>query len=772
MASTAAEAPSTRPRRLQIAAGERLRARKTALELWLETERDQLFLWVPVSFGAGITAWFVLPDSAWWWTSVLALAGVALFAIAVGRGGRAGRVVAVAALLAAAGLALIWWQAESSDGRTLARPVIVTFEARVERIEPLPSRDLVRLRLAPVRVVSVPSRPGRSRSKRDLPTLPAHVRVNLAEADVPKGLSRGATIRLGARLMPPPQPAVPGAYDYARVAWFDGIGGTGRGFGPVTIVNPGTSSGAGLRERLSRHIRESAPGGPGAIAAALATGDQGGISEEDAEAMRRSGLAHLLSVSGLHITAVVGAVMLLVLRLLALSPWLALSFRLPLIAAGAGAAAAIGYTLLTGAEVPTIRSCVAALLVLVAMAMGREAITLRLVAAGAFIVLLLYPQSLAGPSFQLSFAAVAAIVALHEHPRVKSWFAPREQPWWHKLGRTLLSLLLTGIVVELSLIPIALFHFHKAGIYGAIANIVAIPLTTFITMPIEALALLFDLVGLGAPLWWLTARSLDLLLWIAHATASIPGSIAALPAMPGGAFGLMAVGGLWIALWRTRWRRLGAVPLTMGAAWALSTPAPDLLVTGDGRHVAIRTARGGLALLRERVGDYTSDMLSENSGVDGEPLFLSDQPEARCSRDLCLVEQKAGERTWRILATRSAYLVPAGELIAACRTADIVVSERWLPDACTPRWLRLDRDMLAKTGGVAVTLRTGQVTTVLQPGDRHPWRVAAPVPIRRSGGEGRRAYPGRGPDRGNNAADHRRGSLDRGGSSRPPDGNI
>jgi len=403
--------------------------------------------------------------------------------------------------------------------------------------------------------------------------------------------------------------------------------------------------------------------------------------------------------------------------------------------------------------------------------MGREAITLRLVAAGAFIVLLLFPEALAGPSFQLSFAAVAAIVALHEHPRVKAWFAPREQAWWQKLGRILLSLLLTGVVVELSLMPIALFHFHKAGIYGAVANIVAIPLTTFVVMPLEALALIFDVAGIGAPLWWLTARSLDLLLWIAHATASIPGSIAALPAMPGGAFGLMAGGGLWVALWRTRWRRLGALPFAVGAGWALATPAPDLLVTGDGRHVAIRTARGELALLRDRVGDYTSDMLAENSGVDGELLFLADQPEARCSRDLCLVEHRSGQRVWRVLATRSAYLVPAGELIAACRAADIVVSERRLPEACTPRWLKLDRAMLGRTGGVAVTFRTGHVATVLQPGDRHPWRVAA-VPLSRSGGEGRRAYPARGRDRAGNAADRKRGSPDRGGSSPLRGGNI
>lgn len=745
MASIAAEAPSTRPTLLQMAAGGWIHNGKTALERWLEAERDQLPLWIPVMLGAGIIAWFLTPDPTWWKATLLVLAGVALLAFAIGRGGRAGRVVAVAALLAAAGLALIWWRAENASAAILKRPAIVTFEARVERIDPLPARDLVRLRLTPVRVIATPDPPsqarrgggrrdnrGFARKPQETVTLPPHIRVNLAVGDVPKGLSRGATIQLGARLMPPPEPAVPGAYDYGRVAWFDGIGATGRGFGPVTITAPGISSGSGLRERLSQHIQASAPGGAGAIAAALATGDQGAIPQADNDAMRRSGLAHLLSVSGLHITAVVGAVMFLVLRLLALSPWLALRFRLPLIAAGAGALAAIGYTLLTGAEVPTIRSCVAALLVLVALAMGREALTLRLVATGAFIVLLLYPESLAGPSFQLSFAAVAAIIALHEHPRIKAWFAPREERRLRKIGRDLTSLLLTGIVVELALIPISLFHFHKAGVYGSVANIIAIPLTTFVTMPLEALALLFDLIGLGAPFWWLTARSLDLLLWIAHTTASIPGSVAALPAMPGAAYGLMVIGGLWIALWRTKWRRLGAVPLAMGAIWALLTPAPDLLVTGDGRHLAIRTPSGGLALLRDRIGDYTADMLAENSGVDDDPLLLSDQPYARCSRDLCLIQRQAGGRDWRILATRSAYLVPVAELIAACGTADIVVSERRLPMTCRPRWLKLDRPTLAQTGGVAVSLSNGRVVTVRQAGDAHPWLMPTPpiAPLR------------------------------------------
>jgi competence protein ComEC len=711
---------------------------RDGLELWLEAERDQLVLWLPVALGGGITAWLLLPMAYQWRGAILALLALACVALALGRGGRAGRVVAIGALAAAVGLALIWWRADAHAAPVLAGATIVTFEARVERVEPLPPRQLVRVRLAPIRAIAVPERRGfddrrdrygrhgrRDRARDDpaaLPTLPPHLRVNIADADVPAGLAVGAIIRLGARLMPPPTPAVPGAYDYSAVAWFDGIGGTGRGFAPVTIVTGAATPAPTLRQRLSQHIQASAPGGAGAIAAALATGDQGAIPQDDADAMRKSGLAHLLSVSGLHITAVVVAAMFLVTRLLALSPWMALRLRLPLIAAGAGAVAAIGYTILTGAEVPTLRSCVAALLVLVALMLGREAITLRLVAAGALIVLLVYPESVAGPSFQLSFAAVAAIVALHEHPRVRGWFLKRDESRLRKTGRELGSLLLTGVVVELALMPISLFHFHKAGVYGAVANIIAIPLTTFVTMPLEALALLFDCVGAGAPFWWVTARSLDLLLALAHGAASLPGSSAALPSMPTGAFALMVIGGLWIGLWRTRWRRLGAIPFAFGAAWALLTPAPDLLVTGDGRHVAIRTADGGLALLRDRTGDYVSDMMSENSGADGEPMLLSDQPDARCSRDLCLTEREAGGRKWRILATRSTYLVPADQLIAACATADIVISERQLPRGCKPRWLRLDRATLARTGGVAIALSNGSIRTVRHGPTDHPWQ--------------------------------------------------
>jgi competence protein ComEC len=286
-----------------------------------------------------------------------------------------------------------------------------------------------------------------------------------------------------------------------------------------------------------------------------------------------------------------------------------------------------------------------------------------------------------------------------------------------KLGRILLGLVLTGFAVELALIPIALWHFHQAGLYGALANIVAIPLTTFVIMPLEALALLFDLAGLGAPFWWLAGAALDLLLALAHAVAAAPGAVARLPTLPTAAFALMLGGGLWMLLWRSRWRRWGLVPAAAGAAAALVTPTPDLLVTGDGRHLAVRTESGALALLRGRAGDYVRDLMTQSAGLDGEAGELETLRSAECSADFCVADLSG----WRLLASRSDRRVPVEALRKACAEADIIVSERRLPAACRPRWLKADRDLLARTGGLSITLGSTPRIMTVSSGDRHPW---------------------------------------------------
>ncbi len=692
--------------------------RLRVLEHWAEAERNQLPLWVPVMLGVGIAAWFMLPDPRAWIAVVLALAGMGLGAATLADGGRVPRMLAMAALLVSAGVLLAWARAELVGVPVLGRPTIATLVADVEGVDRLAARRVVRLMLHPLA-----ARDGRGRAL----TLPPRIRVSLAEEDAIEGLGVGARVRLRARLMPPAGPVAPGGHDFARAAWFQGIGATGRGFAPVTLLRPGPKA-MGLRQRLSARITAQIAGSEGGIAAALATGDVGAIDDSDAEAMRRAGLAHLLSVSGLHITAVVGIVMVLTVRLLALWPWLALRVRLPLLGAAAGAVAAIGYTWLTGAEVPTIRSCVAAMLVLAALALGREAMTLRLVAAGALIVLLFRPEALMGASFQLSFAAITAIVALHDHPAMRRWFGSHPDWRWSAL-RHVAALLVTGLMVEAALMPIAIFHFHKAGLYGAIANIVAIPWTTFVAMPLEMIALLLEPLGVAGPFWWLLGWSLGLLLAVAHHVAAMPGAVVALPVAPGWAFAAAVGGGLWMALWRTRWRWLGLPMLALGFIAMLLAPTPDLIVTGDGRHVAVVSGKG-VALLRDRAGDYMRSALSEMGGADGEPQALADRPDARCGPDMCVTRVERDGKVWRIAATRSGYAVPWRDLIALCQRMDIVIADRRLPPDCRPRWLRLDAPVLRRTGGVTIRLGPPQVDMVYRPGDRHPWIEAAETAAR------------------------------------------
>ena len=677
-----------------------------SVEAFLEAERAQLPLWFAAVFGIGIAAWLWLPGPAAWSSVILIGLGLAASGLAIGQL-RIGRSLLFGGLALAAGCALIWWRSSLVAVPRLERPEIATFEARVERLEARAAKDDVRLTLAV-----------------QTSGMPPLVRVSVPNKDVRSGLGDGALVRIRARLQPPPPMALPGSHDFARDLWFAGIGGVGRAIGPVEVLDPSPDKGLEqLRGRLGSHIRERLGERAGGIATALATGDQAGVDEEDAEAMRRSGLAHLLSVSGLHIAAAVGAAMFLTVKLLALSERLALRFNLVLVGAGVGAAAGLAYTLLTGMQVPTVRACIAALLVLGGMALGRDALSLRLVAVAALIVLLFRPEAVAGASFQMSFAAVTSIIALHHWAPVRNLLGPREEGLPSRFLRNLVGLLLTGLVVEIALIPFALYHFHRAGLYGVAANLIAIPLTTFVIMPLEAAALLLDSIGLGAPLWVLAGYSIDLMLKLARWVGTAQGAVAMLPSIARWSFASMVVGGMWLCLWASRVRRWGIALFAAGALGAASAPVPDLLVTGDGQHLALVRDDGVPVLLRGRSGDFVRDLMSESAAFDGDPLALEEQSFARCSRDACVADLDDGNRSWRVLAVRSRERIDWNSLANACADADIVVADRRLPRGCSPRWMKLDREALANTGGVAIYLGNHpRVTSVAGRIAEHPWR--------------------------------------------------
>lgn len=677
-----------------------------AIENVLEKQRDQLPLLVPAALGAGIVGW-QLGGDAIGPVFLLAAAGLLLIAGWLGWQRRLARTLMLAVLLFAAGFGAIALKSAFFGAPPIAKPWFGVLYGQIESVEDVSARGIVRY------VLKTAGEP-----------LPERVRVNVPLDKHRPEFQSGAVIQLKVRLMPPPGPALPRSYDFARTAWFSGLGATGTALSAPTLLEPskgGKAFWAEKREALAAHIRGAMPKGTGAVGAALLVGSRGAISQEDADALRNSGMAHLLSVSGLHVTAVVGGAFLLISRLLSLVPWFALRFRVPVVAAGGAAIVAVGYTLLTGAEVPTVRACVAALLILIALAMGREALSLRLLATGACLVLLFWPEALAGPSFQLSFAAVATIIVLHDSALIQRLTGRREEPVLFRLGRAIASLLITGLAIELVLAPIALFHFHKSGIYGAAANIVAIPLTTFFVMPAQIIALLFDSVGLGQPFWWVAGQGVSAISGLAHWVSNAPGAVLALPSMPRWAFGATVIGGLWLAIVIGKTRFLGLIPLGAGMLAMALAPRPDMLVTGDGRHVAVVDRSGELVLLRPGAGDYALSMLAENAALRSEPKAIDAWPDARCSPDICSFSIESETRKWSILATRSQYLVPSMELAAACKRADIVISERYLPWSCKPRWFKADREFLEQHGGLAIYLDGPHVDSVAGHNAHQPW---------------------------------------------------
>lgn len=669
--------------------------------------------WLAVAFGSGAVAWFSLPSREGWAGLCVVCVAIAIFALywrsGLLRYPYIRQAILSLSLLTMAGCLGVWLRSEMVGAPPISRLLSGTFTGTVIGLEEQPALERDRLTLAM-------REPGTGRAIKVRVNVPVRFREHVLET--------GTVVRFRGRLAPPASPMFPGGYDFPRSAWFSGIAATGQVTAPIEVVS---SAGGGdwlgkARNGLSRHITGRLAGSAGGIAAALTTGDMGAISPNDAQAMRDAGLAHLLSISGLHVSAVIGGVYLLALRLLALSPVLALRVRLPILAAGCGALAGIGYTLLSGSQVPTVRSCLGALLVLAALAMGREALSMRLLAVAAFVVLLVWPESIVGPSFQMSFAAVMVLVALGNAKPMKRWLAPREEALPLKALRHVALLLVMGIAIEMALLPIGLFHFHRAGIYGSFANVLAIPLTTVIIMPLVAVALLLDLAGAGAPIWWLADHAIDGLLAIAHAIADRPGSVRVLPTMSGWHFLLFVGGGLWLGLWEGRVRLWGLAPVVLGFLGLMTSQAPDLMISGDGRHVGwIDPASRRFVMLRNSSSDYALDNMMETAGLRELPEAVSGSPNARCNSDFCALALRTGQALHHVLIAKGRLIVPEDQLARACSRSDVVIADRRLPETCRPKWLKVDRAMLDRSGGVAIVLDRRTVTTVADTQGDHGW---------------------------------------------------
>jgi competence protein ComEC len=675
----------------------------------LAAEVPQLLLFVPVCLGAGIALWFLLPFNPQRQAALLMALGLACFGLLMPRSARP--IFIGAGLLVALGLFAAEWRSAQVAGPRLHH----------------------RLTAAPMEgvIIGIAAQEGGARHslllRRDASSIDPAVTVRIGlRGPLPPGVEPGARVRVVATLGPVPGPALPGAHDPARRAWFDGVSATGRALAPPQLLAPAPATRLPLaraRQRLGQAIGNGLGGDAGAIAVALTVGDQGGIRPALLADMRVAGLAHILTVSGFHVGVAVGGLLFLLRRLLALWPWLALRTSVTRIAAVMAGLGGTAYAILSGAEPPAVRAAIAAWVVLAALVLGRDPLAPRLIAFAAVLILLARPEALVSPSFQLSFAAVLALAVLARSRLGALVRSGEDDGPLIRLARMGGALVAAGLVAELVLTPIALHHFGRAGAYGVIANILAVPLTSFLIMPLLAAWLLLHPLGAGALVKGPLVLALDALAAIGHTVAGWPGATVTLPAMPLSALLLLLAGATLLLLLAGRLRWAGAPLLAAGLFIALLAPRPDLFVSGDGRQVGI-VADGRLHLLRGHREGFLVGNWSEQAAASPDAR-LSDLPGASCAPTGCTLRLNGLDL---LALTEDADPEQGGgiaPLVAACRRADIVTAPFGLPAACTPRWQRLDTPALRRTGPAAITTATRRIVTVADRAGDQPWSPSA-----------------------------------------------
>ncbi len=677
----------------------------------LLAERDRWFLWLPVAFGFGIAIYFALPDEPSLVLAVLPCAVLLVLARHIWHWPVL-HLIAMAVAACAVGFARTKVAAERVSAPVLEQRL---FRAQVagfiERVEPRNARGP----RVTIRVTALAKLPPARR--------PYRIRVRFMKR-VPH-LTPGLAIRFKAVLAPPPPPALPGGYDFARTAYFYRLGAVGYTHQTPEIISPAPPAPVLLRleaavqrarQRIAKRITMAVPGETGAIANALMTGERGNITKPTLDAYRASGVLHVLSISGLHMAIMAGAVFLAVRLLLASSPTLALTYPIKKWAAGIAIVAALAYLTISGATHATQRAFIMVLVMMLAIVLDRPAIAMRNVALAALAILLVQPASLLNVGFQMSFAAVVALVAAYEFVRdQRGETRPVPRGWLMTAVLFMLGIVATTLVASTAVAPISAYHFQTGQLYGVLTNLIVVPLCNFIIMPAALCAFVLMPFGLDGLALWVMAKGIDLMTWTAVGVAGLPGAVAHIPAFSPLAFTGLIVGGLWLCLWRRRWRILGLVPVAVGLALAAAPVQPDILVGRNGRLVAVRQPDLQLAALSRRGTSFELAKWLEHDGDARRPREVRRERRFRCDEVGCTIRHRAG----LIAVSRQ----PAS-LIDDCARARLLILRYPKPPACNPRGHVIDFWRLREDGTHAISVAQDgalAIQTVRAHRGNRPW---------------------------------------------------
>lgn len=677
-----------------------------------EIERRRLFNWLPVCMGAGVLLYFLADREPGLAAPLAGLVLGALVALLM-RQRRAVMAICIAVAAAFAGFAAATWRTENIAAPALARNHVGKLTGFVETLE---KREKgVRI------VIQVTDLPGIDPAQR-----PRRVRVTTPVTTLKPGDHISAT----ARLLPPPGPARPGGYDFARDAFFQGVGAVGNIAGkialaPAPIPMPRQLAWAvtidQARNALTERITTSGGGQAGAMAAALVTGKRGLISEQTNNDLRAAGIYHIVSISGLHMVLAAGTIFWLVRALLALSQTAALHWPVKKLAAFAAMFGATGYCIFSGAEVATVRSLIMTLVMLGAILVDRPALSMRNLALAAIIVLLREPEALLGPSFQMSFGAVAALIAFAERWQERvpdaaaaTWPWPLRPLWLSAVG-----ILTTTMVATAATAPYGVYHFQTFNPFGLLGNALALPFVSLIVMPAAVFGVLAYPFGLDWPAWALMGWASDYVLQLAHWVAGIDRSTVVLPAFGSTALILFSLSLLWLSLWTTALRFLAALPLVGGLALASAPSRPDILIERDGSGVLVRGQEGKMVL----AGKPSRFVLTQWLHADGDSRAPDDaalRNGATCDARGCVIRLPDGRSV--------AYTRDRIALVEDCQRADLVVTSLYWSAPCAARLI--DRSALIRDGATAYHAARGgwRAYTADEVTRLRPWTRARPEP--------------------------------------------
>ncbi len=679
----------------------------------LEAERERWLIWVPVLLGLGVAGYFLLDREP------KLSSGLLLFGLtgALGLGLR--HRPAVARTLAALTIVAAGFLAAELRTAAVSAPVLhaptgaVTVSGRVAEVE-LQEKS-ARIVLTNVGIGGL--KPNET---------PAEIRIGLTRySDIPK-LGDRLTVR--AKLFSPPSPAAPGAHDFRRDLYFLRIGAVG--YAVQKYVRPadapdGESPLLGrLRqsaaERISTVFAAPDQAAVRAIALALLVGERGPIPDDVNNAMRDAGLAHLLAISGMNITIAAGLIYFALRLGLAAIPWIALRFPIKKWAAAGGLVGEVLYTEFVGAPVSAERSMITTGFIMLAIIADRSALTLRLVAISAALLILAEPEALMGASFQMSYGAIVALVVLYER-------------WnFHEMGggvgrrgpvrgvlTYLAGIVIMSLVASAASAVFAIYHFQQSAFYGMGANLLAVPVHDLWIMPwgIASYALMplgLEVLALKPMGWGISA-----MLQVARLFSGFPGAAGHFAAMPAAALGMIVLGGLWFLLWTRRWRWLGVAPVAAGILLTLTARQPDLLIAEDGKLVAFRQDNGVMALSNRAHDKFTQSVWIRRAGEgdieDNPPPLMHDSSDSEhCGHGAC---------RFIVANHRVAILSDVHGFAAACDSnAEIVISAIAAHAHCKAP-LVIDRTDLARDGAMAILFsETGpRIETVREDSGGRPW---------------------------------------------------